>query len=91
MKFAAKYFEYINVFSFDLVIKLLENTEINKYAIELINSKQSPYKLIYTLNPVDLETLKTYIKTYLKTGFIRPFKSLTGTFILFNKKLNSKC
>ena len=35
------------------------------------------------------ETFKTYIKTYLKTGFICPFKSFANTYILFNKKPTS--
>ncbi len=35
-----------------------------------------------------LETLKTYIETYLKTGFIRTFKSPAGASILFDKKLD---
>ena len=35
---------------------------------------------------MELETLKTYIKTYLKTRFIRPSKSPAGAFILFDKK-----
>ena len=35
-----------------------------------------------------METLKTYIKTHLKTGFIRPSKSPTGAPILFDKKLD---
>ena len=35
---------------------------------------------------MELETLKTYIKTHLKTGFIQPSKSLTDALILFNKK-----
>ena len=33
-------------------------------------------------------TLKTYIKTYLKTGFIWPFKSLAGIPISSDKKLD---
>ena len=37
---------------------------------------------------MELEILKTYIKTHLKTGFIRPFKSPASTPILFNKKLD---
>ena len=37
---------------------------------------------------MELEILKTYIKTYLKTGFIRPFKSPAGASILFDKKPN---
>ena len=35
---------------------------------------------------MELETLKIYIKTYLKTGFIWPSKSPAGALILFNKK-----
>lgn len=42
--------------------------------------------LIYTLKPVDLEILKTYIKIYLKTRFIWPFQSFIDTFIFFDKK-----
>ena len=43
---------------------------MNKYIIKLIKKKQQPYKPIYTLSLVELETLKVYIKTQLKTGFI---------------------
>lgn len=43
---------------------------MNKYIIELINKKQLPYRPIYTLSLVELETLKVYIETHLKTGFI---------------------
>lgn len=69
-------------------MELLENTRINKHAIELVKGKQTPYKLIYRFSPVELETLKTYIETDLKMGFIRPSKSPTRAPILFHKKLN---
>ncbi len=82
----AEYSDYTDVFSSDLVMELLENTGINEHAIELIEGKQRPYAPVYALSPVELETLKTYIKTHLKTGFIRPSKSLTGAPILFDKK-----
>ena len=62
--------DYAEIFSYYLAMELLENTGINEYAIELQDSKQPPYGLIYSLGTVELETLKTYIKTYLKTGFI---------------------
>lgn len=88
-KIPAKYFDYAVVFFFDLAIKLSENIKINKHAIKLINGKQPFYRPIYTLSLMELKTLKTYIKTHLKTGFIQPSKSLTGTSILFNKKPNS--
>ena len=35
---------------------------------------------------MEVETLKTYIETHLKTGFIRPSKSPAGAPILFDKK-----
>ena len=35
---------------------------------------------------MELKTLKTYIKTHLKTGFIRLSKSPAGAPILLNKK-----
>ena len=67
-------------------MELPENTGINKHTIELQDGKQPPYERIYSLEPVKLETLKTYIETHLKTGFIRPSKSLGGAPILFDKK-----
>lgn len=56
-------------------------------------TKSLYYKSIYNLGLVQLEILKAYsIETYLKTGFIYPFKSPTSTFILFDKKPdNSFC
>ncbi len=61
---------------------------MNEHAIELIDKKQPPYGLIYTLSLVELETLKTYIKTHFKTGFIQSFKSPTEAPIFFDKKLD---
>lgn len=43
-------------------MELPENTGINEYAIELIDEKQLLYGPIYTHHPVELETLKIYIK-----------------------------
>lgn len=67
---APEYTNYADVFSFDLAMELLENTGINKHAIKLQEGKQPPYGPIYSPGPVELETLKTYIETHLKTGFI---------------------
>ncbi len=83
-----EYSDYADVFSSNLAIKLFENNKMNEYAIELIEEKQLAYRPIYTLRPVELETLKAYIKTHLKTGFIRPSKSPAGAPILFDKKLD---
>ena len=67
---------------------LPERTKLNEHAINFENNKQPPYGLIYSLGPVELETLKIYIKTHLKTGFIQPSKSLASAPILFDKKLD---
>ena len=78
--------DFVDVFSPDLATELLEHTEINTHAIELEEGKQPPYGPIYSLEPVELKTLKIYIETNLANGFIRPLKSRTGASILFDKK-----
>ena len=80
------YSDFVDIFSEEKPLVLSERTELNNYDIDLEDGKQSPYGPIYSLSPVELETLKTYIDTHLKTGFIQPSKSLIGTPILFNKK-----
>ena len=59
---------------------------MNKHAIKLMERKKRLYGPIYAFSPVEVETLKAYIETHLKTGFIRLFKSLPGAPIFFNKK-----
>ena len=54
----------------------------------LKEGKQPPYGLIYSLEPVELETLKTYIKTKLANNFICLSKFSAGNPILFDKKFN---
>ena len=51
--------------------------------MELQKSEQPLYELIYSLNLVELKTLKTYIKTNLANNFIWLLKSPSGVFILF--------
>ena len=60
-KIPAKYSDFADVFSPDLASELLEHTEINNYAIKLVNGQQPPYGPIYNLKQVELETIKTYI------------------------------
>ena len=81
-----EYSDFVNVFSPELASELPEHTGINDHAIELVDNWQPPYGPIYSLGPVELETLKTYIKTNLKNGFIKPSKSPAGAPILFDKK-----
>ena len=85
-----KYSDFANVFSDKKTLMLPELTKLNEHAIHLENDKQPSYGPIYSLTPVELETLKTYIETHLKTGFIWPSKSPTGAPIFFNKKPDSR-
>ena len=66
----------------------MEYTKINNHTITLKKSKQLSFESIYSLMLIELETLKTYIKTNLTNSFIWPFKSPTSTFILFDWKLD---
>ena len=74
-KILLEYADYADKFSFNLAMELPENTGINKHAIKLQTCKQLAYGPISSLRPVKLKTLKTYIKTHPKTGFIWPLKS----------------
>ena len=82
----AEYSNYNNVFLAENIVELLENTGINKHAITLEEDKQLFFGPIYSLGPVELETLKTYIKINLTDGFIYPSKPPIGALILFDKK-----
>ena len=84
----AEYSDYSNVFSAENAAELPKNTGINKHAIKLEEGKQPLFSLIYSLEPVELETLKTYIEINLANGFIQPSKSPIGALIFFDRKLN---
>ena len=87
MKVLAEYSDFADVFSPDLTSELPEHIGINDHAIELVKGcQQPPYGPIYSLEPVELETLKAYIETNLANGFIRPSKSPAGAPILFDRK-----
>lgn len=65
-----EYLNFTDVFSNELAVELLKRSDINKHAIDLKLSKQPFYAPIYSLDPIKLKTLKTYIKTNLINGFI---------------------
>lgn len=65
-----KYSDFANVFSKRSVAKLPKRSDIIKYTIDLGLGKQPPYGLIYSLEPIELETLKIYIETNLANDFI---------------------
>ena len=85
-KVPAEYSNYSDVFSAENAAELPENTGMNEHAIELEEGKQPPFGPIYSLGPVELETLKTYIETNLANGFIWHSKSPAGALILFDRK-----
>ena len=84
----AKYLDFADVFSKKSAEVLPERTGINEHTFELENSKQPPYGPIYSLSPLELEILKTYIEINLANGFIQPFKSPAEAPILFVCKPN---
>lgn len=69
-------------------VKLLKHTEIKNNAIKLEKDKQPSFDPIYSLEPMEPETLKTYIETNLANDFIRFSKSSAKVFIFFNSKLD---
>ena len=71
----SEYSDFSDVFSEERASILPEATELNQHAIELQEGQQPPYGPIYSLGPVELKMLKTYIETNLANGFIRPSKS----------------
>ena len=81
-----EYSDYSNVFLAKNAAELPENIGMNKHTIELEEGKQPPFRPIYSLGLVELEMLKTYIKTNLANGFIRPSKSFAGASIFFDWK-----
>lgn len=84
----SEYTDYTNIFFPNSAVEQLKYININDDSINLIDDKQPPYSLIYSLEPIKLKMLKTYIKTYLTNGFIRSSKSLAGALILFICKKN---
>ena len=69
-KISAKYLDFADIFSPNLAFELPKHTGINDHAIKLVDGQQLPYGLIYSLGPVELETLKAYIETNLANKFI---------------------
>ena len=64
-KVPSKYADYVDVFWFNLAIELPKNTGINKHTIDIEIGKQPLYGPIYSLRPVEMGILKTYIETHL--------------------------
>ena len=84
-----KYLDFTNIFLKKSAEVLPEHTKINEYAIKLQEDKQPPYGPIYSLGPIELETLKIYNKTKLANSFIHLSKSPAETLIFFVWKPNN--
>ena len=85
---STEYFDFVDIFSLELASELFKHTRINDHTIKLVNNWPLSYGLIYSLGPMELETLKTYIETNLVNGFIWSFKSPIRASIFFDKKLD---
>lgn len=86
--FFSQYADYTNTFLSNSIIEFSKQTNINNHLIDLINNKQLSYSLIYSLKPVKLKTLKTYIKVNLPHNFIELSKLFADILILFICKNN---
>ena len=73
-----KYSNFLDVFSLHSVVKLLEKIGIHDHSINWLKVKQMLYGLIYNLEPVELETLKSYINVNIASGFIKISKTSTS-------------
>ncbi len=89
-KVSIEYTDFVDIISPKLTIEFSKNTSINNYAIKFMDDWQSSYNPIYSLSPIELETLKAYIKNNLINRFIRYSKSLIGAPIFFNKRSDRK-
>ena len=87
-KVLAKYLDFADIFLPDLAFELPKHIGINDHAIKLVDGQQPSYGLIYSLEPIELKTLKAYIKTNLANGFIKPSKSSANAPILFDRKFD---
>ena len=81
-----KYSDFANVVLKKKALVLPEHIKFNEHVINLKDGKQPFYRPIYSLDLVELEILKTYIESHLKSEFIQPFKSFTGALMLLDKK-----
>ena len=83
-----KYSDFFDVFSKNPTEIWSKKTRVNEHATKLEKGKQPFYRLIYSLQLVELEIFKTYIEINLTNNFIRALKLLTRTHILFVCKPN---
>ena len=87
MDLSSEYIKYFDIFFNSDAVELSSHGSAN-YVIDLLDEKQSSYNSIYSLNEVELNILRNYIKINLANDFIRPSTFSTESSILFVKKPN---
>lgn len=78
-----KYSDFADVFSLEFLAVFLEHMGIKNRTIDLLNDKQQSYGIIHSLELVELEILKLYIKSNLANNFVTSFKCLLSIPISF--------
>jgi len=86
-----EYCDYMDVFSKAKASELPPHCDYD-LKIDLEEGTSPPLGTLYSLSPVELSTLRTFINENLNTGFIRPTASSHAALVLFvKKKVGSLC
>ena len=80
-----QYRDYQSVYNGQYSDELPPNRTFD-HAIDVVDGKEPPWGPIYALSEKELEVLREYLDTMLKSGKIRPSKSPAGAPILFVPK-----
>jgi hypothetical protein len=80
-----EYHEFSDIFSKGKVETLSEHRPYN-LKIDLEEGQAPPPGRMYSLSPLELGPLRTFIEDNVRSGFIRPTNSLHGAPILFMRK-----
>ena len=84
----AKYSDFAEVFLEESANVFPEQIKVNEHFIKLEKGNKLSYGPSYSLEPVELKTLKIYIETNLANGFIRASKLPASAPILLVYKPN---
>jgi transposase InsO family protein len=82
-----EYHDYADVFSKTKAWKLADHRPYD-LQITLEDGAQPPFGPIYSISPLELETLREFLDKNLRAGFVRSSNSPCGAPILFSRKKN---
>ena len=85
----ARYHSFLDLFDDREAASLPKHTSYD-HAIDLLPGETAPWGPMYNLSARELQVLREYLDTMLKSGRIRPSKSPAGAPILFAPKKNGK-